>query len=152
MRCLLLLGAMAGLAACPAPSGVKSPGKPVSPAASAVSAAMLELPAIPAKIDITTSAPMDGNAPGKKSPILGILAAEDEREMATLGKESEPAYYLAYQLVDQRQVTLEADGGALTTDQDDTDRNLDVDVRVGSPKLDNTHPLSDDPNGLNSPL
>ena len=60
-----------------------------------------------------------------------------------------PAYYLAYQLVEQRIVSLEAEGGALITDSDDTERNLDVEVRVGTPKLDNTHPISDDANGLN---
>ena len=38
-------------------------------------------------------------------------------------------------------VSLEAEGGALITDSDDTARNLDVEVRVGSPKLDNTRPL-----------
>ena len=56
-------------------------------------------------------------------------------------KTTDPAYYLAYQLVEQRIVSLEAEGGALVTDSDDTARNLDVEVRVGSPKLDNTRQL-----------
>src|SRR5262249_43135160 len=56
------------------------------------------------------------------------------------------------QLVEQRVVELEAEGGALITDRDDSMRNLDVDVRVGSPELDNTRALADDTNGLNAPL
>ncbi len=111
----------------------------------------VELPSIPAKIAVTTSAPTDNNAPDKKSPLLGILAEENTREMDALRKTGDPAYYLGYQLVEQRIVSLEADGGALVIDSDNTDRNLDVEVRVGSPKLDNTRQLSDG-DGLNAPL
>ena len=122
-------------------------------AASRRSEVKLDLPTIPAKIEVTTSAPTDGNAPDKRSPILDILKAENEREMAALEQDSRsPAYYLGYQLVEQRIVNLEAEGGALVTDSDDTARNLDVEVRVGSPELDNTRQLADDTNGLNAPL
>jgi len=72
-------------------------------------------------------------APDKHSPVLDILRAENEREMTALGKQKDPAYYLAYQLVEQRVVNLDAEGGALITDSDDTLRNLDVEVRVGKP-------------------
>ncbi|HEU0032659.1 MAG TPA: metallopeptidase TldD-related protein [Kofleriaceae bacterium] len=112
----------------------------------------VDLPAIPAKIDVTTSAPTDGNAPDKRSPVLDILKAENERQMAVLKKQKDPAYYLAYQLVEQRVVNIETEGGALITDSDETARNLDVEVRVGSPALDNTHALADDERGLNAPL
>jgi predicted Zn-dependent protease len=147
MRRTFLLGvAVAG--ACS--GGTKTPTAPKPPLPG--NDAKLELPAIPAKIEITASKPTDGTSPDQKSPILAILKAENEREMASLAKTNEPAYYLAYQLVEQRIVTMDAEGGALIADNDDTARNLDVDVRVGSPKLDNTHQLADDANGLNSPL
>ncbi|MCX5746997.1 MAG: TldD/PmbA family protein [Proteobacteria bacterium] len=113
--------------------------------------AKLELPAIPAKIVVTASAPTDNDVPGQRSPILDILKEENEREMAALRAKPDPAYYLAYQLVEQRVVSLEADGGALVTDSDDLQRNLDVEVRVGSPKVDNTRQLSDE-STLNNPL
>jgi predicted Zn-dependent protease len=112
----------------------------------------LELPAIPAKIEVTKSQPTDGNAPDKRSPILDILKGENAREIAALRKQPEPAYYLAYQLVEQRVVSLEAEGGALIADTDNTDRNLDVEVRVGTPALDNTRNLTSDDAGLNAPL
>jgi len=80
------------------------------------------------------------------------MKAEIDREMAALRSQKEPAHYLAYQLVEQRIVNLEADGGALIADSDDTARNLDVEVRVGAPDLDNTRALADDSNNLNAPL
>ena len=154
MRRILSLGAAAELAlvALAACSGgaTHAPVKPSNQLPGNQSAN--DLPDIPDKIVTTTSAPMDGNAPDKASPILDIMRSENEREMAALSKTSDPAYYLAYQLDEQRLVTLEAEGGALVTDNDDTRRNLDVEVRVGSPHLDNTRQISDDTNGLNSPL
>ena len=155
MRSLLSLGAVAGLvaglAACPGGTGsgpVKNLPTPPLPTAEP----RLELPPVPSKIDVVTSAPTDGNAPDKRSPILDIMKAENDRQMAALRQQKDPAHYLAYQLVEQRIVNLEADGGALIADSDDTARNLDVEVRVGSPELDNTRALADDANNLNAPL
>ncbi len=138
-----------GLAACPgagktAKLGVVTPPPPLTKM-------NVELDEIPAKIAVTTSAPTDNNAPDKRSPLLDILKAENDREMEALKTKPDPAYYLGYQLVEQRVVSLEAEGGALITDSDDTARNLDVEVRVGAPALDNTRQLSDD-NGFNAPL
>jgi predicted Zn-dependent protease len=155
MRWILSLGAAAGLAAFAAacPGGGAGNGK-LGPKSNPTQTPEIkvDLPSIPAKIEVTKSAPTDGNSPDKRSPLLDILKSENEREIATLRKQKDPAYYLAYQLVEQRVVSLEAEGGALITDSDDTDRNLDVEVRVGSPDLDNTRALADDSNGLNAPL
>ena len=115
-------------------------------------AAPVEAPAIPAAIKTSVSAPQDGHDPSVASPLLGIMSQELDRWKGPLSSGADPMYYLAYQLVEQRQVSLEAEGGALTTDSDDTARNLDVEVRVGSPQLDNTRPLSTDERGLNEPL
>jgi TldD protein len=149
MRRILSLGAAAGLVACSGGAG-KPPLKPAGQLPGNQTAD--SLPDIPAKIVVTTQAPMDGNQPSQASPVLDVMRAENEREMAALSKTPEPAYYLAYQLVEQRLVSLEAEGGAIVDDKDDTARNLDVEVRVGSPHLDNTRQIADDTNGLNSPL
>lgn len=111
-----------------------------------------ELPAVPAVITTTASPPQEGHDPASASPLLDILSKENARWISQLSRGSDPMYYLAYQLVEQRSVVLEAEGGALTADSDDTARNLDVEVRVGSPALDNTRPLSTDERGLNEPL
>jgi predicted Zn-dependent protease len=151
MRWTFSLGVVAGLAACSGPA--KPPAKPIPPIPAPLAIAdKLDLPNIPAQIVVTTSAPLDGNDPAARSPLLDILSGENARWMDKLRKEREPAHYLAYQLVEQRIVNLEAEGGALTTDSDDTARNLDVEVRVGSPDLDNTRQLSDDSNSLQAPL
>jgi predicted Zn-dependent protease len=156
MRSLSSLGAVAGLAvglaACPGGGNGTGPVTGPMPPPLPPTETKLELPAVPAKIDVATSAPTDGNSPDKRSPILDVMKAEIEREMAGLRQQRDPAHYLAYQLVEQRIVNLEADGGALISDSDDTARNLDVEVRVGSPELDNTRALADDSNSLNAPF
>jgi predicted Zn-dependent protease len=161
---MLPLGVFAGLAgfgACThGPNGSTTGPQPPLPGGAGAgslpgtdpSDGKLELPAIPSRIEVTTSAPTDGSAPDKRSPILDVLKAENAREMAALGKQKDPAHYLAYQVVEQHVVNLDADGGALITDSDNTDRNLDVEVRVGKPELDNTRALADDSNGLNAPM
>src|SRR5262245_12793897 len=150
-RTLVLGGLAALLAACPSGGGDKKVAKPVPPPLPG-NEGKLDLPEIPAKIDVSQSAPTDGDSPGSRSPILDVIQADNDRQMTALKKAAEPAYYLAYQLVEQRVVQLEAEGGALITDNDDSARNLDVEVRVGSAKLDNTRNLSDDNNNLNAPL
>ncbi len=149
---MLPLGVLAGLAACPAPGSSGQAPQPPLPPGPAPTDLKVDLPSIPSKIEVTTSAPTDGTAPDKRSPVLDVLKAENEREIATLRQQKDPAHYLAYQLVEQRIVNLESEGGALITDSDDTVRNLDVEVRVGKPELDNSRALADDTNGLNAPL
>ncbi len=110
------------------------------------------LPDVPAKIETTAVAPMTDHTPAARSPILDIMAAENQRWTKSLAGGADPAYYLAYQIVEQRVVSFDAEGGALVNDSDETDRILDIEIRVGSPGLDNTRALSDDPNGFNEPL
>ncbi|MBA2540290.1 MAG: TldD/PmbA family protein [Deltaproteobacteria bacterium] len=112
----------------------------------------LDLPSIPAKIEVTSSSPTDGNAPDARSPILDIMKAEVEREMAALTKQKDPAHYISYQLLEQRIVSIDAEGGAIINDSDQTGRNLDVEVRVGAPELDNTRALADEQSAINGPL
>jgi predicted Zn-dependent protease len=166
MRWIFLLGAVTGLAGCPGGNGHGGGVPPLDKNGSGGggegsgptsmppirSDSRFDLPNIPAKIDTTKSAPADGNSPDKRSSILDIMKLENDREMGVLRKQKDPAYYLAYQLVEVRIVNMEAEGGALVTDADDTTRNLDVEVRVGSPELDNTRALQDDNNGFNHPL
>src|SRR5256885_14959128 len=129
MRRILRPGVLAacGSLACGPHSAEPSPAKPKTPPPPLPGNEMkADLPAIAAKIELTTSSPTDGNAPDKRSPVLDVLKSENMREIETLKKQSDPAYYLAYQLEEQRIVSLEAEGGALTVDNEDTQRNLDV--------------------------
>jgi TldD protein len=157
MEWLRRLGAVSALVitagGCPGPGGTGGKGKGTNPLPPNDPAEMkYDLPAIPAKIETTQSAPTEGHSPDARSPMLDIMKSEIEREMATLGKQKDPAYYIAYQLFEQRSVSIDSEGGAIISDNDNIDRKLDVEVRVGSPEVDNTRSLADDGNGINGPL
>jgi TldD protein len=147
--CAILIGLAAGAAAgCPGGGGTgKGPKHVDTPPIDSGA----DLPDVPAKIVTTKSEPMADNDPAVASPILGWMAQENERWTKELAKRKDPAYYISYEVVEQRAVNLDAQLGALVSDTDDTARNLDVEVRVGKPELDNTRPLSDDSAGQNNP-
>jgi TldD protein len=103
------------------------------------------------------------------APILSILADELGRNVAELGKQGRDApYFMSYEAFDQRSVTIDASFGALVSTARDRSRSLDVDVRIGDHRLDNTHrlrgewdvsrdftrsawlPLDDDPGSIRS--
>ncbi|MEZ4404392.1 MAG: metallopeptidase TldD-related protein [Kofleriaceae bacterium] len=147
-RLATALALTAALSACPGGTTVVRP--PVDP--SPPGDPPIELPAIPSHIELTNDAPTSDDDRAARSPLLDVMVAENQRWMATLRKQPTPAYFLAYQIVEQRVVSLDAEGGALVGDADDTDRILDVEIRVGSPELDNTRAITNDDNGLNEPL
>lgn len=74
-------------------------------------------------------------------PLLAVMSKELQRSFANLKKAETPPYFLSYQLTDNRAVTVTSSFGALTDSNQSHTRVLDVDLRVGSPALDNTHPL-----------
>jgi predicted Zn-dependent protease len=78
---------------------------------------------------------------GKASPLFEILEHELSRNLAKLQEEERelPAYFLAYDLIARQQLWLEAQDGAVVRASVDRDRTIDIDVRVGSPQLDNGH-------------
>jgi predicted Zn-dependent protease len=78
---------------------------------------------------------------GEPTPAIAILEQEVARNLAALSSDEveEPAYFLAYDLVAREALWLEAEGGQVVRSRVDGDRTVDVDVRVGSPMLDNGH-------------
>ncbi|MEW5805916.1 MAG: metallopeptidase TldD-related protein [Acidobacteriota bacterium] len=81
----------------------------------------------------------------QESPVLSAMEKELSRCFETLSKEK-PAglFFLSYQITDIDQKTISASFGAIKEDSEDHSRYLDVDVRVGSPELDNTHEIRGD--------
>lgn len=83
-------------------------------------------------------------------PVLAAMTQELLASVANLkGKGEEPLYYLSYRVFDSHAISLSASYGALDEGGPDDpasarDRELDVAVRVGSPKLDNTHKVRGD--------
>ena len=101
-------------------------------------------------------------------PLLETMTAELTRAMDSLGKQGDkqvPPYFLSYTVADADSVSIRAQYGALVDSSDNRERVVDVQVRVGDPKLDNTHgnhrgsavntlqlPLADDREALSREL
>jgi predicted Zn-dependent protease len=74
--------------------------------------------------------------------LLRALEVELKRSFEGLKQiEGPPLYYLGYEARDKTSYNLSAKLGAIVHESERHDRSLDVDVRVGSRQLDNTHQL-----------
>jgi len=93
------------------------------------------------------------------------MTTELHRAFTSLGKQGDekqlPPYFLSYSVADASEVSIQAQFGALVSSAANHQRVADVQVRLGEPKLDNTHgahrgsavnstqlPLSDDREAL----
>ena len=80
-----------------------------------------------------------------KDPLLDAMASELERSVAGLRHaEPSPLYYLGYEAYDKNSYFVSAQGGALYSEDEHRSRSLDVDARVGSYALDNSHEVKGD--------
>ncbi len=130
------------LVACPGGGGKKQVTNKLPPGGDEPA---IELPKVPAQVDTESMDPATGNDPSAATPVLEAMVAENARWAEALGKKAGfPAYYLAYQIQDRRVVSIEAESGSLLRNDDDEGRLLDVEVRVGSPLLDNRRQIRDD--------
>lgn len=75
--------------------------------------------------------------------VLQLADAEIDRVTEALADAEDPPYYLAYGVVDTHSVHVSASNGALWVSRDNRNRYADIDVRVGSHELDNTHKIRD---------
>ena len=113
----------------------------------------------PAKKDLTVAPPV----------LLDAMTTELNRAFTSLGKQGDakqlPPYFLSYSVSDASSVTIGAQFGALVSSGSNHARVADVQVRIGEPKLDNTHgahrssavnsatlPLADDREALSRSL
>jgi TldD protein len=78
----------------------------------------------------------------KANVVLKAMEEEMVRSMKILGEKGvPPPYFISYKITDMYKVNISASYGALKSSNEDRSRLLDVDVRVGSYKLDNTHQI-----------
>ncbi len=94
----------------------------------------------------TTSLPQATFAETPKGGvILDAMHKELDRSFEKLKKAGEaPVYYLGYRLYDIDSLYISSEYGALTRDvEPDHERVLNVDLRAGSSKVDNTHRIKD---------
>ena len=120
---------------------------------------------LPAAVLLLTSVVSNQRVCAQSSGVLmDAMSSELHRAMSGLATQKEgqpPPYYLSYSAHDQYSLNIMAQQGALITSEDTRTRAADVVVRVGDPKLDNTHdthrasaidtvplPLADDRNAI----
>ncbi len=74
--------------------------------------------------------------------VLDVMRDELERSRGVLAQQPTPTYYLSYEITEDESVTVNGAFGSLTRSWESVRRSLDIDLRVGSPALDNTRELS----------
>lgn len=75
------------------------------------------------------------------SPVIQALWEELDRCMGVLRKQSDPAYFLSYEVSDLNNLSLEANLGALRSNNSSRARYLDIEIRIGDYAFDNTHQI-----------
>jgi len=84
-------------------------------------------------------------------PVLAAMQAELDRSIATLSKADPPAYYISYIVSDRHFAEVSGSNGALLSSTEDRARWLEVQSRVGTYQLDDTHKVGDRPPSWTSP-
>ncbi len=80
--------------------------------------------------------------PAQSTKLLDILGEELDRNFKALKEKGDPPpYFLAYAVSEQEAGSATASQGALLASNERKSRTLDVTIRVGSPKMDNYHPV-----------
>jgi hypothetical protein len=77
----------------------------------------------------------------KNDIVLEAMKQELSRSMKTLAEKGTPPYFISYLVRDSKRMSTSASFGALRISGSSHSRVLDVEVRVGSHKLDNTHSI-----------
>ncbi|MFT4976742.1 MAG: TldD protein, partial [Myxococcota bacterium] len=75
--------------------------------------------------------------------LMSVASAELERLWGELSEQPEAAYWIELGIVDRSVVEVQATHGAASAVSGYRVRLADVDLRVGTPELDNTHKLRD---------
>ncbi len=71
--------------------------------------------------------------------ILDAAKKELERSMTELKNEENPPYYISYNITDSKKTRITSSFGDIKSNNSTNQRILDIDLRVGNYKFDNTH-------------
>lgn len=74
------------------------------------------------------------------SPVLEAAQHELARSLRSLSSQPTPPYFLSYEITEVRSVSALGAFGALVSSNESRSRLLTLDLRVGTPRFDNTHP------------
>lgn len=84
-------------------------------------------------------------------PVLTAMQEEIDRSMATFSKGDPSSYFISYTVADRQASDVSGSNGALLSSSDNRARWLEVQTRVGTQQLDDTHKLGDRPPSWTSP-
>lgn len=89
---------------------------------------------------------------GQPAPLLDTLKSELDRNMSVLQEKADPKpYFLQYGVIEQQSQSWTGTFGALQNEGKSHTRILDINLRVGSRKLDNYHTTRGERVGFSSP-
>lgn len=74
-----------------------------------------------------------------QNPVLNTMEQELKREFKKLKKAKPPVYFMSYQITETDKHYISAVLGTVNNEESEKGAYLDVDIRVGTPELDNTH-------------
>jgi TldD protein len=97
---------------------------------------------------VAADRPSDTSTP---PPVLTALQEELDRSMAGLSKADSSVYFLSYTVADRQYSEVSGSNGALLSSTESRARWLEVQTRVGTYQLDDTHKLGDRPPSWTSP-
>ncbi|HXW18417.1 MAG TPA: metallopeptidase TldD-related protein [Candidatus Acidoferrales bacterium] len=91
------------------------------------------------------------STPAPVPPVLEAMQAELDRSVTGLSKADPASYFLAVTVSDREVATVTGSNGALLASDQNHGRWLEVQTRVGTYQLDNTHRIGDRPPNWTSP-
>jgi predicted Zn-dependent protease len=104
---------------------------------------------------VLASASLAANRPDKSASttpaVLTAMQTELDRTMAALSKSDPPADFISYTVADRQYTEVSGSNGALLSSTENRARWLEVQTRVGTYQLDDTHKLGDRPPSWTSP-
>ncbi len=103
-------------------------------------------------VAVCTSMAADRPAnPPAVPPVLTAMQEEIDRSMAAFSKGDPSSYFISYTVADRQASDVSGSNGALLSSSDNRARWLEVQTRVGTQQLDDTHKIGDRPPSWTSP-
>ena len=90
---------------------------------------------------LVATAMLAGHPVRGATPVLDAMSQELQRSVDTLSKQPTPLYFLSYEITETLRVSLGASFGHFSGSSQGRRRLADIDLRVGSYDLDNTHTI-----------
>jgi len=77
----------------------------------------------------------------QETTVLRAMKAELQRSMTGMSSEKNPPYFISYAITETRSVAISASFGKIESTTSASNRLLDVDLRIGNYKTDNSHTI-----------